>query len=278
MGGSIGVRASQAELIDLADRFGFESVTARPEEIAAAKPGAFAELLGERGLQWGTAGLPVEFRAGDKRFEEDLERLPVLVEALKSEGVRRVSTWLRPSHPELTYLQNFDRHANRLRRVAQVLAEHDLRLELEYVGTQDLLVRARYPFVHTLAETQEFIARIGTGNVGVALDSWHWWTAGDSVEAIRELTNEEVVLVDLNDAPAGVAREDQLDNRRQLPASTGVIPIKEFLQALSVIDYDGPVRAEPFNQTLNDLDNEAACRATVQSLQKAMALVFGPRA
>ena len=79
--------------------------------------------------------------------------------------------------------------------------------------------------------------------------------------------------MDANDAPKGVAREDQLDNNRQLPASTGVIPIKDFLQALMAIGYDGPVRAEPFNQTLSDLGNDTACQATIDSLKKAVALL-----
>ena len=37
--------------------------------------------------------------------------------------------------------------------------------------------------------------------------------------------------------------------------ATGVIPIKEFMQGLVDIGYDGPVRTEPFNQALNDLEN-----------------------
>ena len=67
-----------------------------------------------------------------------------------------------------------------------------LLLGLEYVGTQSLLVGNRYPFVHSMAETQDLISEIGTGNVGLVLDSWHWWTANDTEADLLALTNEEI--------------------------------------------------------------------------------------
>ena len=44
-------------------------------------------------------------------------------------------------------------------------------------------------------------------------------------------------------------------------------------EALNRIGYDGPVRAEPFNKAVNDLDNDAACAAVIAAMRKAMALV-----
>jgi sugar phosphate isomerase/epimerase len=124
-----------------------------------------------------------------------------------------------------------------------------------------------------MAETKELIAEIGTGNVGFVLDSWHWWTAGDTIEDLRTLKNEQIVSVDLNDAPAGIPKEQQIDGRRELPRATGVIDLAGFLKALQEVGYDGPVRPEPFNKSLNDLENEAACAATIQAMKHAFALI-----
>jgi sugar phosphate isomerase/epimerase len=157
--------------------------------------------------------------------------------------------------------------------VAQVLKDHRLRLGLEYVGTQLLLVGKRYPFLHTMAETRELIAGIGTGNVGHVLDTWHWWTAGDTVADLRALTSADVVSVDINDAPKGVVKEQQRDNERELPVATGVIDLATFLNALHAIGYDGPVRAEPFNKALNALENEAACAAVSAAMHQAMGMI-----
>ena len=78
---------------------------------------------------------------------------------------------------------------------------------------------------------------------------------------------------DLNDAPAGIPVDQQLDSQRELPAATGVIDLKAFLGSLVAIGYDGPVRAEPFNKTLNQMDNDDAIAATSAALRKAFALV-----
>jgi sugar phosphate isomerase/epimerase len=107
----------------------------------------------------------------------------------------------------------------------------------------------------------------------VVVDSWHWYTARDTEAELLALSAHDVVSADLNDAPAGLPIEQQIDNRRELPSATGVIDLKAFLNALVKIGYDGPVRAEPFNQALNELDNEAACAATIGAMKKAFGLI-----
>jgi sugar phosphate isomerase/epimerase len=117
------------------------------------------------------------------------------------------------------------------------------------------------------------IAEIGRDNVGLVLDSWHWYTAHETGEDLRSLSNQDVVACDLNDAPAGIPIDQQQDNTRELPAATGVIDLKTFLGALVAIGYDGPVRAEPFNKALNALDDEPAVQQTAEALKKAFALI-----
>lgn len=275
--GSVGVNVrTQRELNDLAHRHRFETVEPRAEELAAMSRDQLAEILGDlksKQLAWATAGLSVDFRKDDRTLRDGLAKLPKTAAGLQRAGVTRVGTWLSPSHDELTYSANFKQHISRLREVAMVLKDHGLRLGLEYVGTQLLLVGKRYPFLHTMAETRELIAGIGTGNVGHVLDTWHWWTAGDTEADLRALTNADVVSVDTNDAPKGVAKEQQHDNERELPVATGVIDIATFLSALNAIGYDGPVRAEPFNKTLNALENEAACAAVSAAMHRAMGMI-----
>jgi sugar phosphate isomerase/epimerase len=271
--GSIGVTVqSQKELNGLAHRHRFEAVEPRVDEIAGMSGEQLADILADlktKQLAWAAAGLPVDFRKDEKTFQDGLAKLPRLAAGLQRAGATRVGTWLSPSHEELTYRANFKQHGARLREVARVLKDHGLRLGLEYVGTQLLLVGKRYPFVHTMAETRELIAEIGTGNVGHVLDTWHWWTAADTAADILALTNNDVVSVDLNDAPKGIPKEQQKDNERELPTTTGVINIATFVNALAKIGYDGPARPEPFNKTLNALENDPACAAASAALHKA---------
>jgi sugar phosphate isomerase/epimerase len=276
VGGMIGVRADQRQAIELAHAHGFESVEANGGYLASLNDAQVTELLADmktKGIVFGASGLSVEFRREEVPFTETLKGLPKIAAGLQRAGVTRVGTWISPGSNTLTYLQNFKQHAHRLREVAKILKDHKVRFGLEYVATKTSRDRSKYPFLHTMAEMKELIAEIGTGNVGFMLDSWHWWQAGDTVEDILSLKGDQVVHVHLNDAPAEVAKEAQLDNRRELPVATGVIDAGAFLSALNQIGYDGPVCAEPFSQSLNALDDGPACAATIAALKKAAALI-----
>ena len=178
-----------------------------------------------------------------------------------------------PCDARRTYIENFRIHVSRLREVARILKEQKIRLGLEYVGPKTAWSSQLYPFIHTMAEMKELIAEINTGNVGFQLDSWHWWNAGETAADILSLKGSEVIAVDLNDAPAGIPKDQQVDNHRELPCATGVIDVKEFLNALNQIGYDGPVRAEPFNQAVNKMGKDDACSAAAAALKKAFGFV-----
>lgn len=274
--GAIGVRASLPEAIELAHRFGFEAVDPDAGFLAKQNEAEIEQIradLKAKGLVWGAAGLTVEFRGDDARFQADMKTLPATAKALQKAGVARVGTWLSPAHPALTYMANFKRHTQRLREVASILNDQGLRLGLEYVGPKTSWTSARYSFIHTMAEMKDLIAAIDRTNVGFVLDSWHWYTAGEGEKELLSLSNRDVVACDLNDAPAGVPVDSQKDSVRDLPCATGVIDLKTFLGSLVKIGYDGPVRAEPFKADLKQLPREEAVAVTAKAMKRAMTLV-----
>ncbi len=273
---AIGVRTDQKTLVEMAHRHGYEAIIAIPRELAEMPDDELRLLLADmqaKGLVWGSAGLPVQFRQDEERFRSDLGKLPQLASALQKAGVSRVGTWIMPAHDDLTYIANLRLHAKRLREAATVLDDHGLRLGLEYVGPQTLMTSKRFPFVHTMAETRDLIEEIGRDNVHLQLDSFHWYCAGETEEDLLSLSSEDVVLVDLNDARAGFPREAQIDGERELPSATGVIDLRLFLGTLVKIGYDGPIRAEPFNQKLRDMEDEAALEATYRAMRKSFDLI-----
>ena len=215
----------------------------------------------------------MDFRKDEKSFRDGLAQLPGLAGALQKAGVSRLGTWIMPTHAELTYLANFRQHASRLREIARVLAHYNLKLGLEYVGPKTLMARDKFSFIRTMQEARELIFEIGAPNIGLVLDSFHWFCAGETAADLLTLRKEDIVTCDLNDARAGFSADEQLDNKRELPAATGVINLKAFLEALISIGYDGPVRAEPFNEKLNSMENEAAIKATHAAMKKAFEMV-----
>lgn len=274
--GSIGVNAGLDEQIELAQRYGFESLEPSGGGLAKLSESQIDEVLerlAQANLVWGAAGLPVDFRRDEDIFRSGVEGLPKIAKALRRAGVTRIGTWLRPTSDTLSFSENLALHARRLRRVAQVVGEEGLRFGLEYVGPKTSRDGKKYAFVHNMIGVKQLIEAIGRENVGIVLDSWHWYTAHETPADLLTLRNQEVVACDLNDAPSGLAIDEQMDGWRELPAATGVIDLKAFLGALVSIGYDGPVRAEPFNRPLAALDNEPAVAATAAAMKKAFALI-----
>lgn len=272
--GMIGVVAkTQAEVNALARRHGFESVEARGAELAAMTADDLARLkesMQADRLVWGAGFLPTDARADAPTFSEAVKTLPAVAAGLQRAGVTRVGTWISPGSDTLTYLQNYKRHVERIGLIAGILGDHGIRFGLEYIGTPGLRRARRYAFIHSMTEARELFADVDAPNLGFVLDSWHWWTAKETAEDLGTIRNHDVVAVDLNDAPAGIPIDDQKDHQRELPGTTGVIPIRAFIEALVAMGYDGPVRAEPFNAPLNALENDEACARTVAAIRTTL--------
>jgi sugar phosphate isomerase/epimerase len=274
--GHIGVRANQQQALEYAVTYGFGGIAPSEGEFAnksASEIGAWVALMKEKGIRYGAAGLPVGFRRDEAQFSKDMAQLPKQAALLKQLGVTRVATWILPGHNELTYLQHFKLLETRFREAAKVLKDNDIRLGLEFVGPRTSRARFRFPFACTQIDMMELCEAIGTGNVGLLLDSWHWYASHGTVQELERLSNKDIVHVHVNDAPAGVPVDQQMDNRRKLPVTTNVIDLKGFINTLVKIGYDGPVECEPFDQELRKMDQAAIVQTTAESLNRLWGLI-----
>lgn len=270
--GAIGVKATLAESIDYARRFGFVGI-----DFSITEAVTLAETIGmdgvrnlfeDAGVYPGSWGFPVNYRQDEAAWREGLMQLPKQAEFALELGCTRTATWILPASDERTFHDNFSFHVNRLRPAAQILADYGCRFGLEFIGPKTLRTPRKYNFVYTMDGMLALCAAIGTGNVGLLLDVWHLYTSHGTLDDARKLTRDDVVTVHVNDAPAGIAIDEQLDNVRALPAETGVIDIKGFMEALRALGYDGPVTAEPFSQRLRELSPDAAIQETADAMSK----------
>ncbi len=265
--GAIGIRTDLAGAIDLAQRHGWQGLdlpTGEAVRLAAERTADdVAALIGQAGLRLGGWGLPIDWRGDyDRAALAVLEQHAALAQRL---GCTRVYTWLLPSSDELPFRENFDRHVARLQPIAEVLAAHGCRLGLEFIGPRTMRDGRRYGFIYT-AEGMLCLAQAIGPNVGLLVDSYHWYTGLGTLADLHALRADDVVYVHVNDAPDGVAVEAQIDQVRRLPATTGVIDLAGFMGALREIGYDGPVTPEPFEQRLRELAPDDACRTAHESM------------
>lgn len=270
--GALGIAANQRQAIDLAAKHGFDAVDADGKYLGGLGVAELSDLLGymkSKSVGWAMAALPVDFRRDEATFAAGIAAFPAFVRGVQRAGVRMVTTYVLPMSNEHPYLANFKLHAARLRQVASVLNDSGMRLGVEYVAPKTLWASQRYPFAHTMAEMRELLGEIGLPNTGLVIDSWHWYHAGDQAADILALRASDVVSVDLNDAPTGVPKDQMVDGKRELPAATGVVDVKSFLGALQTIGFQGPVRAEPFNDAVRHMTADDAAEAAHSGLVKA---------
>lgn len=273
--GHVGIKVDLAAGLALAERHGFGGYDAQLAQLheAVQRDGAAATRAAfiERGLRLGAWNLPfMPYRETDESFRDWLSRLPAMVASAQAVGALRAGMWILPGHDERPFDDNFAFHVERFTPVARLLADHGIRLGLEFVGPRTARRRFQHPFVHDLAGVRALGRAIGP-NCGLLLDCWHWHCSGGTRDDLRALSRDELVHVHVNDAPPDHTLDDYVDNRRRLPGTTGVIDLDGFMAALAAARYDGPVTAEPFDAELSALPAEESAARTARTTRSAVA-------
>ena len=246
IGGFEGLDVSLGQVREIAERDGTDAVL---------------DMYAEANIKLGGWGLAVSWSADDKEFYESLSRLPADAELAAELGTFRAATWVVGWSDDRTRKEQFDFMVKRFRLIAEVLLDLGHCIGLEFIGPHNSRKNARYGCVYTMDAMLAICCAIGTGNVGLLLDCWHWYACQSTLTDLKQLVADEVVYVHVSDAPAGIDVLDQIDTVRCLPGETGVIDLVGFLQALDGIGFDGPVTPEPFSRRLNEMtDKDAAAR------------------
>ena len=272
--GAIGIRnLSLTDTIALAQATGFTGIDFDIREAAALADAhgvdSVRELFAQHNVRPGQWGLPVAWN--QDHWRDDLAALPRFAALGADLGCTRTATWCPSWSDSRAYDENFQWHIERYRPIAEILRDYGCRLGIEFLGPQHLWASHPHRFISSLGEMMTLARDIGTGNVGLLLDAYHLYTAGDEIAALDTLTAHDVVVVHINDAPAGIPREEQADLVRCLPLESGVIDLVGFMQRLAALGYDGPVTTEPFSQRLNAIAAEtpqAAAREVSQAMDR----------
>jgi sugar phosphate isomerase/epimerase len=257
--GAIGVQATTLQqAIAAAQQGGFEGVEFNVREVADLVDQHGAEyikgLFAAANLKPAGWSVGIDWRS-ETKWQQGLNELSRLAAAAAAIGCPRALSGVMPGSNDYPFDENYRLHVERFTPIASILADNGCWLGLEFISPKTLRARLRYPFVYKMGEVLDLGSKIGA-NVGVLLDIWHWYTSYGTLEEIRALRPEQVVYVHVNDAPAGIHVDEQIDSVRDLPGATGVLDIVGFLHALRDIGYDGPVTPEPFKQELKNLASD----------------------
>jgi len=137
--------------------------------------------------------------------------------------------------------------ASNVREAADIAAGHGLDLYLEPLAWSNLN-RHR----HAL----EIIERARRDNVGIALDTWHYWTTGDTLEEVAATPKEFIKAAHISDG-LDLDRENDVPDQsvhRNVVIGGGAIPLQQWIEAIKSTGYDGWWVSEMFSDKANEHD------------------------
>ena len=124
-----------------------------------------------------------------------------------------------------------------LRELASIGERHAVSLAFEFLGQQDCSVQ-------TLELADEIVEKVNRRNIGLVIDSFHFYTGGSTIEMIDALDPKRLFIFHIDDAEA-LPREQLTDAHRLLPG-LGTLPLKDIVAAFRRIGYDANASVELF--------------------------------
>jgi 2-keto-myo-inositol isomerase len=124
-----------------------------------------------------------------------------------------------------------------LNELCDIAANHNVTLAFEFLGQPDCSVP-------TLDLAAEIVGKIDRGNLGLVIDSFHFYAGSSTFEMIDALDPRLIQIFHINDAE-DLPRE-QLEDRHRLLPGLGILPLREMMSAFRRIGYDKVASVEIF--------------------------------
>jgi sugar phosphate isomerase/epimerase len=223
-------------------------------------------LLKELNLKPAVTNLPTSVTGNEASFQETLPQLDEAAKFSAAVGCTRM-IMVTPASSETPKEELRKTLRDRLSAVSEILARHDVRLGLEFLGPLEYRSRSPHVFIYRMDEMVEFAKECGA-NIGVLLDSWHWYHAGSTVEDIVAAGKSRIVSVHVSDS-AKLPPEQVRDNQRLMPGE-GVIDLAGFFQALRKIGYEDGISPEVLGRVPADMSFEDAARLGLNTTLSVM--------
>lgn len=124
-----------------------------------------------------------------------------------------------------------------LNDLADIAAKHNVALAFEFLGQTDCSVQ-------TLELCNEIVERTNRPNVGLVIDTFHFYAGGSKFESIENVQPGNICIFHINDAED--LPPEQLTDAHRLYPGEGILPIREIKRGLDKIGYGRVVSIEIF--------------------------------
>lgn len=210
--------------------------------------------------------MPIDISEPDIEFEAALLALEPTIRIAAECGYRKALTWVMPGCETLPFTAYRAMLVRRLQSMCGALARYGIALGIEMVAPKTLQESYRYPAPCRLEDLFRLIQAADCANLGIILDSFHFFCAGHTPEEYALVTRaDQVVMAHISDGVAGRSAGRQLDLERRLPGETGVIDCRAMLRHLLALGYSGAVIPEPLG-SFADLPFSGALERTAKAV------------
>ena len=149
-----------------------------------------------------------------------------------------------------------------LTELCDIAAAHDVALAFEFLGQADCSVP-------TLDLAAEIVREVNRKDLGVVIDSFHFYAGHSTVEMIESLDPEMIRIFHINDAE-DLPREQLEDCHRLLPG-LGILPLREILSSFRKIGYDKVASVEIFRPEYWERDPFTLAREAREATERVLA-------
>jgi 2-keto-myo-inositol isomerase len=123
-------------------------------------------------------------------------------------------------------------------------------------------------FLGCVETTANLLRRVGHPNLGVLVDTFHFYAGISKLDDIAKLRPGEISWVHINDVPP--KPRELLEDMDRVYIGDGVMPLREILRTLGRV-YQGPVSFEVFQYA--DQEPSAVARKAFAGLSRVLASV-----
>ena len=138
-----------------------------------------------------------------------------------------------------------------LRELASIAEREGVALAFEFLGQKDCSVQK-------LDLADEIVEKVNRRNIGLVIDSFHFYTGGSTIRMIETLNPQRLFIFHIDDAEDR-PREQLTDAHRLLPG-LGILPLKEIVAAFRRVGYDANASVELFRPEYWERDPFALAR------------------
>ena len=193
------------------------------------------------------------------KIRTECEELSVIAEAIGCPYIVAVPGNFPPGG--LSSYEVIEESVRVLRELASIAERHGVALAFEFLGQTDCSVQ-------TLELAEEVVEKVNRRNIGLVIDSFHFYTGGSTIKMIDALDPKRLFIFHINDAENQPA--DQLTDAHRLLPGLGILPLKEIIEALRRIGYDGVASVEIFRPEYWERDPFELAREAKAAMEKVL--------